>query len=113
MKIATKAKRIMRIRKTLIELLLARSPNAVAVQQLAGEMGVRKTPFRKRDELCILCGMCVRTCNEIVGAGALSFVSRGDRREVTVPFFRDSQDCIGCGSCVFVSHRLCDHEGYR
>lgn len=102
MTVRTNSNRIVSIRKTLVALLLARSPRALPVQKLARETGVYATPYRTRDELCILCGMCVRTCHEIVGAGALSFVFRGGRREVTVPFFRDSRECVGCGSCVFV-----------
>lgn len=102
MKVKTDSPRIMKTRKTLVELLLARTPNAAVVQQLAREVGVRSTPFKKQDELCILCGQCVRTCAEIVGVNALCFINKGAQRRVGVPFYRDSKECIGCGSCVFV-----------
>jgi NADH dehydrogenase/NADH:ubiquinone oxidoreductase subunit G len=102
MKVRTHSTQLQKIRKTLIELLLARSPNALVVQKMARDLGVKSTPHPKQDELCILCGQCVRTCREIVGAEALSFVHKGSKRMVGVPFYRDSRECIGCGSCVFV-----------
>ena len=102
MKIRTDTPAILKIRKTLLELLLARTPNADIVQRLAKDAGVTKTPYPLQEELCIMCGQCVRTCREIVGANALSFVYKGAKREVGVPFLRDSRECIGCGSCAFV-----------
>lgn len=102
MKIRTHTAAIQKIRKTLIALLLARSPNVPFVRQLARDLGIKNTPFRQRDELCIMCGLCVRTCREIVGANALNFAYKGSKREVAVPFFRDSGECIGCGACVYV-----------
>lgn len=102
MKIKTGTARVMQIRKTLVALLLARSPDAPVVQQLAREMGIKRTPFQNGNDLCIMCGLCVRTCREIVGAEALGFVHKGSQRDVGVPFYRDSQECIGCGSCVMV-----------
>ena len=102
MKIRTHSARILKIRKTLIELLLARSPHAKIVQRLAGDLGVKGTPHQVKDELCIMCGQCVRVCSEVSGVNALSFICKGSKRAVGVPFFRDSQECIGCGSCVFI-----------
>jgi heterodisulfide reductase subunit A2 len=49
-----------------------------------------------------LCGLCVRFCNEIVGARAISFLSRGVDREVGTPFYKISEACIACGACEFV-----------
>jgi len=102
MKVQTHTPRIKKIRATLAGLLLARSPESAVVQQLARDLGVKKAPFVRESTLCILCGLCVRTCREIVGAAALGFISKGAERDVGVPFYRDSQECIGCGSCVFV-----------
>ncbi len=102
MKIKTHSPRVQKIRKTLVELLLARTPEAAVEQQLARDIGVKATPYPEQGELCIMCGQCVRTCREIVGACALDFVHKGSKRSVAVPFFRDSKECIGCGSCVFV-----------
>ena len=102
MKVKTSTPRIQKIRATLAGLLLARSPEAPLVQQLARDLGVRKAPFTRKNDLCIMCGLCVRTCREVVGAAALGFTHKGSERQVGVPFYRDSQECIGCGACVFV-----------
>jgi NADH dehydrogenase/NADH:ubiquinone oxidoreductase subunit G len=102
MKVKTSTARIQKIRATLAGLLLSRSPEAPVVQQLARDLGVRKAPFTRKNDLCIMCGLCVRTCREVVGAAALGFTHKGSERQVGVPFYRDSQECIGCGACVFV-----------
>jgi len=102
MKVKTHTERIQKIRATLAGLLLSRAPEAPLVQQLARDLGVKKAPFIRKNDLCIMCGLCVRTCREVVGAAALGFTHKGSQREISVPFYRDSQECIGCGSCVFV-----------
>jgi predicted molibdopterin-dependent oxidoreductase YjgC len=102
MRVNTQTRQIAAIRKTLAALLAARAPDAPVVQALARELGVTKTALPKGADRCIMCGLCVRTCHEVVGAGALCFARKGSRREVAVPFYRNSQECIGCGSCVFV-----------
>jgi NADH dehydrogenase/NADH:ubiquinone oxidoreductase subunit G len=104
MVIWTDGARVKKLRQTLVALLLAQAPEAAPVQQLAREMGIAPEKKKGREEngTCILCGLCVRTCAEIVGAHALSFTRKGAKREVAVPFFRDSRECIGCGACAFV-----------
>ncbi|MDR2531121.1 MAG: FAD-dependent oxidoreductase [Oscillospiraceae bacterium] len=53
---------------------------------------------------CILCGQCVRICDEVVGACALGFVGRGFDASAMPTFERDLADsgCISCGMCVAV-----------
>jgi bidirectional [NiFe] hydrogenase diaphorase subunit len=50
---------------------------------------------------CILCGLCVRACNEL-GAGAIATVGRGVFKAVDTPYGESSADCIGCGTCAGV-----------
>ena len=104
MVIWTDSSRVKKLRATLVSLLLAQAPEAAPVQQLAREMGIAPAKKKGRDEngTCILCGLCVRTCAEIVGSHAISFAGKGPGRKVGVPFFRDSRECIGCGACAFV-----------
>ena len=105
--VTTKNKSIVAIRRMIIELLLTRCPNAQAVRQMADKLGVTGTRFPIENEFCILCGMCVRVCKEIVGAQAISFASRGGNKKVASPFFNRSGDCIGCGACVYVCPTQC------
>ena len=98
----TDTPRVTSARKMLVELLLARCPSAEKIQQLAQEYGVDKPRFRVKEELCILCGLCTRMCEEVVGANAISFQKRGFEREVTTPFAEISEACIGCGACAKV-----------
>ena len=53
---------------------------------------------------CISCGSCVRACAEIKGLNVLSFVNRGFKTRMTVPFGRSlvNSSCDGCGECVKV-----------
>jgi bidirectional [NiFe] hydrogenase diaphorase subunit len=89
-------------RKMSLELLWARAPRAESIAKLARELGLEKPRFTVRNELgkCILCGLCVRVCEQLVGASALSFCKRGAARRVNTPFAKASESCIGCNACV-------------
>ena len=102
--VKTDTERLKKLRKGIIELLLARCPNVKRVQELAVEYGVDKPRFVLGDQDCILCGLCVRACQEIIGKSAISLVNRGIFREVAVPFYAYEleESCIGCGDCAFV-----------
>ena len=100
--IETDTDRVKSVRKLIVETLLARCPGVKILQDLADEMGIPKPRFPQGDEKCILCGLCVRACTEIVGADAIGFSGRGIDRQVTTPFEIDSHRCIGCGACAFV-----------
>lgn len=105
--VKTDTERVKNLRKMVIELLLARCPNVEAVQDLASELGVATTEFETEDEDCILCGLCVRVCDEIVGRSAISLVNRGTTRDVATPFNEAWSACIGCGSCAYVCPTGC------
>jgi NADH dehydrogenase/NADH:ubiquinone oxidoreductase subunit G len=100
----TKSEKVYRTRQMLLELLLARCPNVKRIQDLAREYGVEKPSFWVGDpeEDCILCGLCVRVCEELVGVSAINFANRGVKREVTAPYHTISDDCVGCGACAVV-----------
>ena len=102
--VKTNTERVRKLRKGIIELLLARCPNVKRIQELAEEYGVDKPRFVLGDQDCILCGLCVRACREIIGKSAISLVNRGIYREVAVPFYAYelSEDCIGCGDCAYI-----------
>jgi heterodisulfide reductase subunit A len=85
-----------------LELLLARCPEVKIIQELARQYGIEKPRFVEGTDNCILCGLCTRVCDEIVGVRAISFASRGIDREVSTPFKVASEVCIGCGACAYV-----------
>lgn len=100
--VKTNSERIANNRKMIMELLLARCPNNKVIQDLARQLGVEETSFKLEDNQCILCGLCVRVCQEVVGVSAISLVNRGVDREMATPFYEHSEACIGCGSCAYV-----------
>jgi bidirectional [NiFe] hydrogenase diaphorase subunit len=102
--VQTDTERIQKIRKMLLELLLARCPDSEVIQDLAKKLGITKTRFVEQSDnnKCILCANCARTCEEVVGVAAISLAKRGVDRELTTPFGEDfSEACIGCGSCAY------------
>ncbi len=100
--IRTDTEAVRESRRMSLELLWARAPRAESIANLASELGAEKPRFAIRNELgkCILCGLCVRVCEQLVGASALSFCKRGAARRVNTPFADASESCIGCNACV-------------
>ena len=98
----TDTERVIKTRKVMIELLLARCPDSKAIQQIADEYDVKETRIKKKNEDCFLCGLCVRMCKERMGISAISFAHRGSKREVCPPFDALSDVCQTCGACAFI-----------
>lgn len=108
LEVLTSSDRVKRARKMVMELLLARCPNTPIIQQLAQNMGLKTSRFQiKENEQCILCGLCVRVCDEMAGVRAIGFVNRGTDRTVDTPFAMTSDVCIGCGACTFICPTSC------
>lgn len=92
-------------RQGVMELLLARAPESPELKELAARMGVKGTPYTTVTESqrnCILCGLCIRVCEEAIGQSAIGFAGRGVERVVATPFRLASEDCIACGACAAV-----------
>lgn len=102
--VKTNTEKIRKLRKGIIEFLLARCPEVKVIQELAKEYGVEKPRFALGKNDCILCGLCVRACQEIIGKSAISLVNRGIYKEVAAPFYAYElgSECIGCGDCAYV-----------
>jgi iron-only hydrogenase group A len=129
MAVQTRSPRVLEARKTIIELLLANHPDdclycsrsgTCDLQTLSLDLGVRRRVFRgapRKRELdmsgpslvrdpakCILCGRCVRVCEEIQGVSAIDFVGRGAETVVGPAFGQgiNLSSCINCGQCILV-----------
>jgi heterodisulfide reductase subunit A len=90
-------------RQTVLELLLAQAPDSQELAKFAADLGVNATPFQPAAEgNCILCGLCTRVCNEMMGRGAINLFGRGTSREVRTAFDETTNQCQACGACVFV-----------
>lgn len=127
--IYTSTERVRRLRRMIIELLLANhdrecptcgKSTVCKLQKLAKQFGVNKVRFGSRDvklpiddtsssiikdpNKCILCGDCVRVCKEIQGIGVWDFAHRGSKTEVTTAFGKNLSEvaCVNCGQCVTV-----------
>jgi bidirectional [NiFe] hydrogenase diaphorase subunit len=103
-KVETHSAKVIQARRILAELFLARCPKVPFIQDFARDLGVEESPFKAEnpESNCILCGLCVRTCNEIVGANAIGFSNRGTRKKIGTPFEIDSDQCFACGACEYV-----------
>jgi NADH dehydrogenase/NADH:ubiquinone oxidoreductase subunit G len=102
--VQTHSERVLKNRKLILELLLARSPDARKLIDLAARHGVTESRFYTHDtgDNCVRCGLCVRVCRDRIGAYALCFAHRGYDRKVTSEFEALSEYCIGCGTCAQV-----------
>jgi len=98
----TTSDRVLKTRKIVVELMLARCGGVQVVKDLAASLGIEDTRFPKKDEDCILCGMCVRVCRERMNVGAVNFVNRGTQKRIAPAYDRHSASCIACGACQVV-----------
>jgi len=96
----TESPRVESIRKQLVELYMAMFPFIPEIKELSKKYGIKDTRYVKQNNYCILCGLCVRYCNEVKQRNAIGFVGRGiDKKVVFIPessYFKQCQDCMEC-----------------
>ncbi|MBW1680513.1 MAG: (2Fe-2S)-binding protein [Deltaproteobacteria bacterium] len=97
--VRTRSEKIDRIRKMILELLLAHAPDAFGLQDLAREYGADRNRFEKEASFCIHCGLCVRYCAEVKKKHAVGFVDRGIRREICFVPEVAAKECWDCKEC--------------
>ena len=129
MVIRTNSARLLKHRRTILELMLAshdcncticEKSGACRLQELAHQSGIRSVRFQDTREpaepdtsspaivrnpnKCILCGDCVRICEELQGVNIIDFVNRGSQARVAPAFGRllSETKCVSCGQCAAV-----------
>lgn len=97
--VRTRSEKVDRIRKTILELLMAHAPDAPELKKLAKEYGADKNRFEKDPSFCIHCGLCVRYCAEVKKKNAIGFVDRGIRKEISFVPEIAAKECNDCKEC--------------
>jgi len=97
--VRTRSEKVDRIRKTLLELLMAHAPDAPDLQALAEEYGADRDRFGKEASFCVHCGLCVRYCAEVVQKHAVGFIDRGIRKEISFVPEIAAKECNDCKRC--------------
>lgn len=102
MLIQTDTPSVVQTRRIMADFMLSRCPEVPAVQRVAASLGVEKPSFPadRQDEDCILCGLCVRACDEKAEKHVLGFVGRGPDRRVTTAFDARVEVCDECNQCI-------------
>jgi len=104
--VRTNSEPVKKARKLILELMLAEAPASEELQELGKKYDVNAKRFtvveKKKDNKCILCGLCVRLCKDVLNIGALGFEDRGFRRVITTPFNEKSETCSTCGACEYI-----------
>ncbi len=107
-KVETHSERVNSHRKLLAEMYLGRWPNVPIIKDIAKRCGVTdasrfKSELTDEDsKACVLCGHCVKACEEFIQERILDFAGRGIKRHLTMPFGEVDPHCVGCTSCAYV-----------
>ena len=97
--VKTRSEKVDKTRKILLEQFLAHAPDAEVLQDLAQEYGADRHRFEKEASFCILCGLCVRYCTEVIKKNAIGFFDRGESREIRFIPEVASKECRDCKAC--------------
>jgi NADH-quinone oxidoreductase subunit G len=129
MVVHTESEKVVKARRDILDLLLANHPLDCLTCEKSGDCklqnycyryNVKESSFKGEvksysidesnefyisdQDKCILCGKCVRVCNELQCTGAIGFANRGFKTHIATPFERGLQNstCVSCGNCVAV-----------
>jgi iron-only hydrogenase group A len=129
MRVLTHSPRVIESRKTIVELLLSNHPDDCLycvrnknceLQDLSEELQVRERRIKgvknsnhldmssasivRDPDKCILCGRCVRTCEDVMGVACIDFINRGSQSVIGSAFndALNTSSCVNCGQCIMV-----------
>ena len=109
LQVMTASEDVLQARNEALQTLLARAPASEPLKEYAAMWGVSQTsmPIEDPSEKCIMCGLCVRVCKEVVGANAICFEGKGRLRRPTTPTGGEADKCILCGACAYICPTGC------
>jgi len=104
---STESDATVRQRRGVLGMMLARWPNVPVLKEMGLRYGVAPASYshplrNEAPDACILCGLCVRACSEMVWEHIIGFAGRGATRRVEMPFGLQSDRCTGCGTCAYI-----------
>jgi iron-only hydrogenase group A len=129
MVIKTHSPRVIEARKTIVELLLSNHPDDclycvrngncdlqdlarehhITERRISGEKNSHHTDLSSASIVrapakCILCGRCVKVCEEVMGVSAIDFINRGSNTIIGPTFKKglNTSSCVNCGQCIMV-----------
>ena len=97
--VRTRTAKLERIRRSLLEMMLAHAPDSEQLHVLAEQYGADRDRFEKDPSFCIHCGLCVRYCAEVKKKNALGFIDRGARKEICFIPEIAARECWECKEC--------------
>ena len=100
--VQTESETIVKGRKLILEMLLARAPGVEVLREYGKRYGVDLDKFVPEPNYCIMCGLCVRYCAEVKGACAIGFAGRGVDRQVMFQPELAAKECPSCGECFAI-----------
>lgn len=102
LEVRTVTENVIKTRKMVLELLISECPSSKVLQDMASKIGLNQVRIPPKWKDCILCGLCVRMCEEQMMAKAIQFINRGQNLEVSPPFDIASDLCRQCGACMYI-----------
>jgi bidirectional [NiFe] hydrogenase diaphorase subunit len=97
--VRTRSEKVDKIRKVLVEELMAHAPDAPELVKLAEEYGADRDRFERAASFCVVCGLCVRYCNEVKQKNAVGFIDNGALREISFVPEVAKTECWQCQEC--------------
>ena len=97
--VRTRTEKVDKIRRIIVEELMAHAPDAPELVRLAQIYGADRNRFEKEASFCVMCGLCVRYCNEVKRKNAVGFIENGPVREISFIPEIAAKECWDCQEC--------------